>query len=193
MGKKKTNQPNKHNYPHWGRTARDHRRGELPGQQRREQPPLLDARGTPEPRSPPPRVLARLPDGSTVPGAPQRRTARAVPLPAPLQTREVRPARLGTRHATGQGGTPEPGASWAALPRSRRRRLTRRLALSPAALAMRWSSAYFSASRGCSEASAMIATPTGLPAARQPTRLAPPPPFELARCASPLAGPQNGA
>lgn len=69
---------------------------------------------------------------------------------------------------TGHRGTPEPAASWVALPR-RRPCLTRRLALSPAALAMRWSSAYFSASRGCSEESAMTPAPTERPCPPAPT------------------------
>lgn len=108
---------------------------------------------------PPPRRAAQ-PRGS------QRGRSRCQRRPRPGRAQRLRCQTQGTargdafpRLTAERGATPEPGARRAALPPSRPR-LTRRLALSPAALARRWSSVYFSSSRGCSETSAMTAAPT---------------------------------
>lgn len=77
---------------------------------------------------PAPRTAAQPPGA---PGRSHRRTPRR------SRPGKVRPGRLGTRSRyRAQAICPEPAALWAALPRSRPC-LTRRLALSPAALAMR--------------------------------------------------------
>lgn len=96
--------------PHWGQTARGQRCGGTPrpsGRGEEWQPPLLDARGTPEPRSPPPRVIARIPDGGTAPGAPQRE-ATAAPRWRCRCQRRSRPPEVGDafpRLTAGYGGT----------------------------------------------------------------------------------------